>query len=233
MDIFDAENYRNYFMYFNSDKHHRRSIRLKGYDYSQAGLYFITICVQGKVCLFGRVENNEKEGDHEGRPYEAQCPAKRMILNDVGEMVEREWLKIPNRYPNVQLHEFIIMPNHIHCIIEIKKICDDVSVGATLVVAPIHEPNHTPNQNIITSNGLGATTRVAPTVSEIIAAFKSIVTVEYIHGIKQFGWHPFDKKLWQRNYWEHIIRNSKSYENISNYIINNPVKWEIDSLYNS
>src|SRR5664279_4794179 len=94
---------------FNPDIHHRRSIRLKGYDYSQPGFYFVTICCQNRDCLFGKIENGK------------------MILNDAGMMVEREWLKIPDRFQNSRLHEYILMPNHFHAILEI--------VGATLVVA--------------------------------------------------------------------------------------------------
>src|SRR5664279_2394649 len=94
---------------FNPNIHHRRSIRLKGYDYSQPGFYFVTICCQNRDCLFGKIKNGK------------------MILNDAGMMVEREWLKIPDRFQNSRLHEYILMPNHFHAILEI--------VGATLVVA--------------------------------------------------------------------------------------------------
>ena len=87
----------------------RRSIRLKGYDYSQSGLYFITICIQNGTCLFGKIN------------------AGQLTLNDAGQMVETEWVKLPERFTNLQLHEYIIMPNHFHAIIEI--------VGAPLVGA--------------------------------------------------------------------------------------------------
>ena len=257
-------------MHYNPDKHHRHSIRLKGFDYSQAGLYFITICVQGKVCLFGKVGVSNKEGDHEGRPYDGRISSKMIFLNDAGEMVKREWLKIPNRFPNVRLHEFVIMPNHFHGIIEIiGQSIDDVPVGATLVVAPPSETMKNDkismrnngatlehvgdtmendgmtlknngaimenNGAIICNNGAtmehnGATTRVAPTVGQIIAAFKSIVTVEYIRGVKHLGWKPFADSLWQRNYWEHIIRDYQTYQNISLYIVTNPENWQSDIL---
>jgi hypothetical protein len=96
----------------NPDKHHRRSIRLCGYDYSCDGLYFITVCGQGRACLFGEIVDGE------------------MILNPAGRMVEKCWLAIPNRYRNVILHEYVVMPNHFHAILQID------TVGATLVVAP-------------------------------------------------------------------------------------------------
>jgi hypothetical protein len=95
---------------YNPHIHHRRSIRLKGYDYSQEGLYFVTICCQNRICRFGYIENGE------------------MVLNDAGKMVETEWLKLPERFKNIKLHEYIVMPNHFHAILEI-------AVGATLVVA--------------------------------------------------------------------------------------------------
>ncbi len=206
-------------MKYNPKIHHRRSIRLKGYDYSQAGLYFITICCQDRECLFGHITNGE------------------MILNDAGKMVETEWLKLPERFPNIALHEFVVMPNHFHAILEI--------VGATLAVAP----NATaPKNNIVEINDktkiemengqprdTGQPQGIAPTerktVGDMIGAFKSIVTVNYIRGVKTMGWKPFNGKLWQRNYFEHIIRNEQSYQTISAYIVNNPVNWTEDKFY--
>ena len=69
------------------------------------------------------------------------------------------------------------------------------------------------------------------TLGDIVGAFQSIATVEYIRGVKQLGWQPFNGKLWQRNYWEHIIRDKKSYQRISEYIINNPKNWKDDKFY--
>jgi putative transposase len=230
-------------MPYNKNIHHRRSIRLKGYDYSQAGLYFITICVQDRKCLFGKIVDGV------------------MVLNDAGKMADNEWVKIPERFTNVQLHEYIVMPNHFHAIMEI--------VGATLVVAPntvaqntvvpndVVAPNtvaqntvvpndvvapNTVAQNTVAQNNetigdeKGQPQGIAPTakpktVGDIVGAFQSIVTVEYIRGVKQLGWQPFNGKLWQRNYWEHIIRDEQSYHHISEYIINNPKNWKGDKFY--
>lgn len=161
---------------YNPQIHHRRSIRLKGYDYSQAGLYFITICCKDMVCFFGDVVNRQ------------------MVLNDAGKMVENEWLKLPNRFKNIALHEYVVMPNHFHAILEITVV-DGTAVG------------------------------------QMVGAFQSIVTVEYIRGVKTLGWTPFNRKLWQRNYYENIIRNEQSYHRISNYIINNPAKWDDDKFF--
>jgi putative transposase len=187
-------------MQYDPQKHHRRSIRLKGYDYSQAGLYFITICVQDRACLFGEIVHGK------------------MILNDAGKMVENEWLKIPQRFPNVHLHEYMVMPNHFHAIMEI--------VGATLVVAQ----NDMGQPHLVQPQGIAPTDK-PKTVGDMVGAFQSIVTVEYIRGVKQLGWTPFNGKLWQRNYWEHIIRDEPSYHRISNYIINNPKNWKDDKFH--
>ena len=86
-------------MVYNPQKHHRRTIRLKGYDYSQAGLYFITICTKNRACLFGEIENGS------------------MILNDAGRMVEKWYAELENKYPGKCCHEMVVMPNHFHCII--------------------------------------------------------------------------------------------------------------------
>lgn len=217
----------NYKPKYNPSIHHRRTIRLKGYDYSQAGLYFITICVKNHECLFGEIIN------------------RKMILNDAGKMVESEWLKLPERFNNIELHEFIVMPNHFHAILEI--------VGATLVVAQNTNvaQNETDDQNTNITDGSiiskpseiaelkkGQPQGIAPTdttvkktVGDMVGAFQSIVSVEYIRGVKNMGWKSFDGKLWQRNYHEHIVRNEKSYHTISEYIINNPAKWTDDKFF--
>ena len=208
-------------MPYNPNIHHRKSIRLKGYDYSQAGLYFITICVQDRKCLFGEILDGV------------------MVLNDAGKMADNEWGKIPERFTNVQLHEYIVMPNHFHAIMEI--------VGATLVVAqnvvaqntpanPVQNDVVAPDNETVADDEKGQPQGIAPTtkpktVGDIVGAFQSIATVEYIRGVKQLGWQPFNGKLWQRNYYEHIIRDEKSYQRISEYIINNPKNWGNDKFY--
>jgi REP element-mobilizing transposase RayT len=114
------------------------------------------------------------------------------------------------------------MPNHFHAILQI--------VGATLVVA---QNNTVAQNNMIDTTEKGQPQGIAPTgktVGDMVGAFESITTVEYIRGVKIKNWQPFDGKLWQRNYWEHIIRNNKSYQTISEYIINNPLKWEEDKF---
>lgn len=254
-------------MKYNPKIHNRRSIRLKGYDYSQAGLYYITICVQNRECLFGKIV-----GAHPcGRP-DYGCPGKgqpqgiapTMQLNDAGKMVKKEWINIPNRFPQIQLHEFIVMPNHFHAIMEIVGASP---VGASLVGAQnragaqntahtqmgknISDGENQNNQSKIEygrSSEKGRPQGCAPTgsarmgfaptgdnetVGDVVGAFKSITTNEYIDGVKNHNWPRFNGKLWQRNYWEHIIRNEGSYQRISDYIINNPLNWADDKFYRS
>ena len=167
---------------------HRKSIRLKGYDYSQLGLYFITIATQGRKNLFGDITDDK------------------MILNDVGIMVEKLWCEIPNDFKNTKLHEYIIMPNHFHGIIQI-------TVGADSISA------HCDTKN-----------KIKTTIPNIMQSFKRHTTIQYIDGVKNKNWLQFKKRIWQRNYWEHIIRNEKSYQHISEYIVTNPQKWEDDKL---
>lgn len=180
-------------MKYNPEKYHRRSIRLKGYDYGQAGAYFVTIVVQGRACLFGEVADGT------------------MRANDAGRMVHREWLALPARFTGVRLDAFVVMPNHCHGIIIIGP-----SVGATLVVAPESRAGTSP----------APTAR--RTLGEIVGAFKSITTHGYIQGVKQSDWPPFPGRLWQRNYFEHAIRDGASLGRIREYIINNPLQWELD-----
>ena len=136
-------------MKYNPDIHHRKSIRLKNYDYSSEGLYFITICTQNKEYLFGEIVDGK------------------IILNSAGLMVEKIYKELSIYFKNINLEEYVIMPNHFHCIIEIVDM-----VGVPLVGTQISGNNR-------------ATTRVAPTVGDIIGAFKSLTTIEYIKMVKK------------------------------------------------
>jgi len=207
--------------HYNPNIHHRRSIRLKGYDYSQEGLYFITLCCQNRAHLFGYIFNKE------------------MILNDAGKMIVNQWLQLPDRFNNIVLHEFVVMPNHFHSIVQIvgatlvvaPKTDSDIIKGQPQGIAPTITPTIAPTDNDI-NNEIENVNKIEKTVGNIIGAFKSITTVEYINGVKNNNWKSFDRRLWERNYWEHIIRNEIAYQNISNYIINNPKKWSEDKFYN-
>ncbi|RBQ03805.1 transposase [Pedobacter miscanthi] len=188
-------------MKYNPLIHHRRSIRLKGYDYSQAGAYFITICCEDRIHRFGKISGNE------------------MILNQSGTIAYNEWINLSDRFPNFELDVFQIMPNHMHGIIVLKD------VGATVAVAP---ENNAKEENTHEENSR-ATARVAPTIANIIGAYKSIVSNACLQLFKSHN--KTMGKLWQRNYYERIIRDESAYHNISNYIINNPSKWNEDKFH--
>ena len=201
-------------------------------------------------CLFGQIIANPQIVVH-------NVPKAKMVLNDAGKMIETEWLALTNRFTNIILHEFIVMPNHFHGIIEI-------TVGAPLVGAPetnnvdtqikndsdIYTPNNLDTQisndvdgqktnepNDIDVHGSnGRPQGCAPTtttIGDIMDAFKSITTVKYINGVKTSFWQPFNGKMWQRNYYDRIIRNEIAYQKISNYIINNPSKWLEDKFFST
>jgi len=179
----------------NQEKHHRRSIRLKDYDYSKEGAYFVTICTHNRECIFGEIVNGE------------------MYLNEYGKIVKSTLLDLSNHNQNIELDEFVIMPNHIHFILFI--------VGARFIVPNKSEFNRsTPN---IKNNPM-----VIPkiTLGAIVRRFKAKICFL----INKSG---FDKSnpcrfKWQRNYYEHIIRNEDELNSIREYIINNPLKWEFD-----
>ena len=187
-------------MRYNSNIHHRRSIRLKGYDYSQAGLYFVTICVQNNEHLFGKIEN------------------KKMVLNDAGKMIEKWCAKLPIKYPDITLGEYIIMPNHFHAII----------INNGNIVHRRGEPTCSPITGNCDKSSQGE--HVGSPLHGVVRWFKTMTTNEYIRNVKTLGWKPFDKKLWQRNYYEIIIRNNRACKFIANYIINNPATWEKDKF---
>ena len=192
-------------MTYNPNIHHRRSIRLKEYDYSQNGAYFVTICVQNRECLFGEIVDGE------------------MVLNDAGEIIKTEWEKLPQQFSNIELDVFAVMPNHFHGIVMIQN---ENNVGVPLVGT---QNDGQPQLQTGQPQGIAPTGK--NTIGDIIRAFKSLTTNEYIHGVKTKKFPPFEKRIWQRNYHEHIIRNEKSLETIQNYIINNPVKWQDDKFF--
>jgi putative transposase len=185
--------------------HRRRSIRLRGYDYSQAGAYFITICVQDRRCLFGEIVDGG------------------MRLNGMGRIIAEQWDAIPRRFTNVELDEFVVMPNHVHGII--------VIVGAPLAGAqnPAFANHRTPVDNRAPVDRAPA--RGAPTVGDIVGAYKSLCVHQGLKWIKQNQPGSVLGKLWQRNYWEHIVRDESELNLIREYIGNNPSKWTMDKLF--
>ena len=178
----------------------RNTNRISQHDYSVVGYYFITICAENRQQIFGTIENN------------------RMVLNDGGEMVNFWWQEMVKQYPNISIDQYVIMPNHIHGIINI--------VGVDLCVDQIQNDKILYNAHAGTS---GRTRRSAPTISVILQWFKTMTTNKYIQNVKNNNWPSFDKRLWQRNFYDHIIRDDKSLNEIREYIRNNPTSWQHDN----
>jgi putative transposase len=302
-------------MRYDPERHHRRSIRLRGYDYRAVGAYFITIVAQDRACLFGEVVDGE------------------MRLSEAGRMVERWWLELNRRFPHVSTDAYVVMPNHFHGIVVIHspppdttappdvgadlRVCpDSARVGADLRVCPDSGGTHdggthdggahagAPLQGVggaHGAHGVGADLRVCPDsmgahtgaplqrvrpdstgapdvgadlrvcpdsmgahtgaplqrvrpdstgapdvgadlrvcpdsmgahtgapLPTIVQWFKTMTTNEYIRMVKHAGWTPFQGRLWQRNYYEHIIRNERALERIRDYILTNPLHWHLD-----
>lgn len=241
---------------YDPQKHHRRSIRLKGYDYTQPGAYFVTINTQGRVHLFGDVVDGE------------------MVLNAFGRVAATYWQRIPRHVPHVQLGTWVVMPNHIHGIIIITDDGnDDAGRGRAFPNSPTNtsdqgnaagprpktatgecpalpQPQRNddkgeafqlpPGNTMVVeeanvfyqerpNTGCPApTTTNAPSGSlgAIIGNYKS-TTTRRINKMRQT---PGDH-VWQRNYWEHIIRTPESHVRIEDYILNNPARWEADELH--
>ena len=167
-------------MRFDPERHHRQSVRLRGYNYAQPGAYFVTLCTQNHKCLFGQVIEGE------------------MRLSDAGRMVQKWWLELAHKFARVESDANIVMPNHFHGIILIVA-----RVGADLGVRP---------------HGL----------SHIVRWFKTMTTNKYIRGVREQGWPAFREKLWQRNYYERIIRDEEELNGFRQYIVDNPMQWEMD-----
>ena len=164
----------------------RRSIRLQGYDYSQAGAYFVTICTQNRQCLFGDILDGE------------------ILLNEAGWIVANEWIKTPVIRTEIELDEWVVMPNHVHGILLITGSTDRNSTGDRRVAPTGPQPR---------------------SVGAVMAGYKSAVT-KRINELRQTP----GAKLWQRNYWEHIVRNEPELNLIREYIQNNPNQWKMDRL---
>ena len=246
-------------MVYNPRIHHRKSIRLKGYDYSQEGLYFITICVQNKKMLFGKKARpipihagadqsvcpiNLDNPEYQSIPKDISFPNNppipfnndpQLTLNDAGKMIEKWFLKLEDKFPDIKCDVFIVMPNYVHCII--------VNNGAgNRYIARANHINNSPNLDISSIIGETSILDGSSIVGEHLGSdqgsplgsvmqwFKTMSTNEYIRGVKTLDWKRFDGKLWQRNYWEHIIRDARSYDAIRKYIINNPRNWDVYKL---
>jgi len=178
--------------HFDPARHHRRSIRLKNYDYSQPGAYFITIVTHQREKLFGDVINGE------------------MRLNDAGKIARQCWWDIPRHFPHVKLDEFVIMPNHIHGILIFVAAGTKNDIAGAKNFSPLQSQS---------SNMPKSPSR---TVGSVVRGFKIGVT-------KWFRQNTDVYNVWQRNYYEHIVRNKTELRRIRQYILQNPKRWAKDN----
>jgi putative transposase len=184
---------------FDPNRHHRKSIRLGGYDYTQAGAYFVTIVTYQRDCLFGKIVNEE------------------MQLNDFGKIADECWRAIPEHFPNVDLGVHVIMPNHAHGVIVIRDdvstshfgMIDDGRRGAAMLRP--YDDNSNSHKINVKPGSLGA----------IVRSYKSAVSYRINKEHNATG-------IWQRNYYEHIIRNADEANRIHLYIEANPAQWDDD-----
>lgn len=194
-------------MRYDPEKHHRRSIRLKGYDYTQSGAYFVTMCTHERECLFGGVTNGQVQ------------------LSRLGEIVYEEWFRTAELRPYVCLYpdEFVVMPNHIHGIIWIVESTSPTASGTGTAAPRPDNPAMRPGP----SGRMEQFGRpVSGSIPTIVRAFKA-ATTKRINEQRNTPGAP----VWQRNYYEHVIRNNKSLLRIRAYILANPDNWIRDPEY--
>lgn len=161
----------------------RQSLRLRGYDYSTRGLYFVTVCSHRKKCLLGTVE------------------CERVRLSPAGRAVQRAWYGLPKRFPGLMLDAFVVMPNHVHGVIAI--------VGAGLA-PPAGAASCAP-------------TGARFSLGDVMRVFKSTSAIAANRVLRREG-----TPLWQRNFYEHIIRRGEDLTKIQRYVLENPMRWALD-----
>jgi len=183
-------------MSYNPSIHHRRSIRLKGYDYTSSGAYFVTMCTRDRACTLGDIVRGT------------------VMLSNIGRIVAQSWVWLGDHHPYVDLDAWVIMPNHVHGIILILDDdivpCDRRGGSRTALTAAVTT---------------APTTKRKP-LGRLIGAFKTVST-KRINEIR----HTPGDRFWQRNYWEHIIRDESSLAQIRQYVINDPARWVDDRLH--
>ena len=190
----------------------RRSLRLQGYDYTTSGAYFVTVCTQHRACLFGDVVDNA------------------VRLNAYGDIVLACWDAIPAHCANVELDAFVVMPNHVHGIIVLT---DGMQIASVPPMFPVGAQHAAPFPGPVPAS-LTPRPRVQPgSLGAIVRAFKSVVT-QRINAVRRRGTGAAccaptsTSPIWQRNYYEHVIRDEAALHRLREYIRDNPVSWADD-----
>lgn len=208
-----------------NNKYRIESVRLKNWDYRNNGAYFITINTGNRKHFFGEIINSE------------------MQLTPIGEYAENFWMEIPKHFPFVELGNFVVMPNHTHGILIINNVkslqCNDSTVNKSLHCNEIDKPLQCNEiDKSLQCNEMDkslqcndSTTHqyysdISPksgSVSTIVRSYKSVVSKHARLLNPEFYWQP--------KFYDHVIRNSESFERIQNYIENNPSNWKEDKFY--
>jgi putative transposase len=168
---------------------HRRSIRLPGAVYTEAGGYFVTICTTQRREIFGTIKNGE------------------VLLTELGKIVRACLVQIPNHFAHASIKEFVVMPNHLHVNIAL-------GVGARYIV-PLHRRARKPEQFQKPVKG---------SIPTIIRTFKAAVVRQAKKELNMRG-----QEIWQRNYFERVVRSGQEYADASRYVMENPMRWESDA----
>ncbi|MHB0878346.1 MAG: transposase [Anaerolineae bacterium] len=210
--------------------HHRHTIRLRGYDYAHEGAYFVTVVTQERACLFGGVRDGV------------------ICASEAGVMVARWWDELAQKYPTTDPDAFIVMPNHCHGVIVFHDGASDEG-GPGPAAAEEGRPHRVaPTEGLHAGRGdtlahvpspVGATLcgrppeahqgGRTPTLAAVVGWCKTMTTNEYVRRVREGDWPPFAGRLWQRNYYERVIRNQREYEAICRYIADNPANWPQDA----
>jgi len=235
----------------------RRSIRLRNYDYATPGAYFVTVCVQARAPLFGRIVDNATQP------------------NEAGLEVGAWWNKLPSKFTSVGLDAAVVMPNHLHGIVWIlgeeeqgttagrphgaAPTNGEATTMATSTAGRPHGAAPTNGEGTTTAtatagrphgaaptNGKGTTTATSkagrphvatpteggerPALGQVLDWFKTMTTNAYIRGVKESGWPRFGGRLWQRDYYEHVVRDEEGLNRIREYIQTNPLRWSLDRM---
>ena len=206
-------------MPYDPRRHRRRSIRLRGYDYTQAGAYCVTICARDRASIFGDIVDGV------------------VRLSPVGAIVQSCWVSIPDHFPAADLDAFVVMPNHLHGIVVLGS-------EGTACRAPTkgRDPSRPDLELAFSGERFGAP--VAGSIPTIVRSFKAAVTraINEDRGrgtacraflAERIGPLPSGRipSLWQANYYEHVIRDDRSLESLQAYIAANPARWAEDSLH--
>ena len=182
---------------------------MRGYDYSLPGAYFVTICTLSRACLFGDVVGGA------------------LRLNEAGKMIEKWWAATAKKFQSIETGEYVVMPDHFHGVL--------INVGADPRVrplpaqgahigAPLHDTQADHTRTPLPGQRAQGAHTGAP-LQEVVQWFKTMTTNGYIRGIRRSGWSAFTGKLWQRSYYERVIRNEDELNRARQYILDNPAKW--------